>query len=89
MKNNQFDNRDLVAFQEEPNINQTWRFQTTSSKIKRQMMGRNSFSLTAYAINAKFWIFRVGLPSKQAVKSRFKSLTGREAKWSEEKELFY
>ncbi|MBI9072074.1 MAG: hypothetical protein JEY94_10775 [Melioribacteraceae bacterium] len=83
------DTANLVAFQEEPRITNWWRFQTTCSKLKRQMEGRNSFELTAYSTNEKFWIFRVQLPSRQAVQSRFKSLSNKEPVLDENEELYY
>lgn len=85
----EIDQSDLIVFQESPYNSNIWRFQTKSSKLKRQMVGRKTFSLTAYSPTSKLWIFRVSLPNKNAVKSRFKTITDRTARWDNKEDLFY
>ena len=66
-----------------------FRFQTTNSKLARQMRGRKTFHQTAYSTNEKFWIFIVDLPSTHEAVSRFKSLTKRKPKYDSKEEIYY
>ena len=64
-------------------------FQTTDSKIARQMKGRKTFHLTAISTTHKFWIYYCDLPSVSAATSRFKGLTCRKIKYDSTEEIYY
>jgi len=66
-----------------------FRFQTTNSKLARQMRGRKTFNLTAYSTNENFWVFTVDLPSTNDALKRYKSLTKRKAKYDSKEEIYY
>ncbi|MBU1101964.1 MAG: hypothetical protein KKA84_16325 [Bacteroidetes bacterium] len=66
-----------------------YRFQTTSSVMKRKMQKRNRFHLTAYALNAKLWIFYCELKDVQSAMSRFKGISGRSPVYDKSEEIFY
>ena len=64
-------------------------FQTEEPAINKKMKGRKNFFLSANGVNCYFWTYYCDLKSMRDAKSRFKGICGREAKWSEEKELYY
>lgn len=83
---NTIDESDLLVWRESPG---RYRFQTTSSKLSRQMRQRKSFHLTASSMNNKFWIYYLDLPNVQAALSRFKGLIGRKAIYHKAEEIYY
>ncbi|MCH7974038.1 MAG: hypothetical protein IH949_09155 [Bacteroidetes bacterium] len=66
-----------------------FRFQTTDSKIARQMRGRKNFHLTTISTTHKFWIYHCDLHSVSAAKSRFKGLTCRKPIYDSTEEIYY
>ena len=82
----EIDNSELLMWKESLG---RFRFQTTNSKLARQMRGRKTFSLTAYSTNEKFWIFIVDLPSTSDAIKRYKSLTKRKPKYDSKEEIYY
>ena len=64
-------------------------FQTEDPAINKKLKGRRSFFPSAYGVNCYFWTYYTDLKSIRDAKKRFKSICGREPKYSEEKELYY